>query len=72
MCAVSMIYNAFNHFPEREWDWEKINQFQDIIDRLKRLEDEMGIKDCHDPEKVKWVNNIKTYLNDTTVYPVST
>lgn len=60
MCAVSMITGTFqqmypqpNFFPPAIYP-----DFSEILKRLKAIDDKLGLADCQDAEKKKWMEAV--------------
>ena len=63
MCAVSSTYDYFRqNVPVEQWTIPAWKQFQDIIERLDKLDETLNQKDCFDPEKAKWTNEVEERL----------
>ena len=64
MCAVSVIigYLQENVLPER-WRSDDFRLLEDILAQVKRLDDALGQPDCIDPEKAKYLENIRRILD---------
>ena len=63
MCAVSVImgYMQDNVPPER-WRGDDFLLLEDILERVKRLDALLGEPDCIDPEKAKYLENVRRIL----------
>lgn len=60
MCSVSAIHDYFQKRTTPDmWNFDSLNQFQDIIRRLEALDENLGQKDCVDPAKAEWMKAIE-------------
>lgn len=63
MCSVSATYDYFRENVQvKQWTPETWIQFQQIIERLDKLDALLNQKDCFDPEKAKWINEVEERL----------
>jgi hypothetical protein len=66
MCIVSMIYDYHrDRFPEPEW-WTipKYDHFKELLKKGEEYDEKTDQKDCHDPEKAKFLKVIEDYLKE--------
>ncbi len=63
MCAVSVIhdYMRMNTAPQ-DWTRPAFNEFHEVIRRLDLLDQKLGQRDCHDPEKATWMEEVERRL----------
>lgn len=67
-----MIHEHFNKtVPFNDWHRPQLSQYQDIIERLKRLEDSLGIPPCEDKEKAKWLREVQDRLEKLEKAPLA-
>ena len=53
MCAVSVMYDYMRTaVPLHQWTRPIFNEFQEIIQKLDRLDKQLDQPDCEDPSKV--------------------
>ena len=48
--------------PVRDWTWPQFNEFEDILQRIKALEEKVGGCPCPDEDKTAFLENIKRRL----------
>jgi len=48
---------------ESAWDEEAVRLLKEAIELLKKVDKKLGDKDCADPEKMKWLQEIEERLN---------
>lgn len=63
MCAVSMVYDSYRDVPHDFWSQPKVDEFKQIIERLDRLDKALGLPECHDPAKAKWLKDLETRID---------
>ena len=44
------------------WDREAFDMLKDIMARLDKLDKKLGLEECEDPEKTKWMKGIEKRL----------
>jgi hypothetical protein len=62
MCMVSMVMDGGMLIPPEKWTKKTYSEFQEIIDRLDKLDKKLDQPDCHDPAKAEWMKNIEDRL----------
>ena len=63
MCAVSVIIGYMqDNVPPDRWRSDDFRLLEDILAKVKRLDDALGQPDCTDPEKAKYLENIRRIL----------
>jgi hypothetical protein len=63
MCVVSMVHDQFKQIPLQQWTYPIFNEYQEIIDRIKRLEDKLAVPPCEDAAKAKWMQDVRERLS---------
>ena len=48
--------------PVREWTWPQFSEFEDILRRVKELEDKVGGCPCPNEDKTAFLDDIKRRL----------
>lgn len=48
--------------PPREWTWPQFNEFEDILRRVKELEEKVGGCPCPNEDKTAFLEDIKRRL----------
>lgn len=59
MCAVSAIYDYGHNLPNDFWTADSLYQFQKMVERAKEFDVKTGQKDCEDPQKQIWIEEVK-------------
>lgn len=63
MCAVSATHDYFrSNVPLDRWDRSSWTQYQDIIERLTKLDEKFDQPDCPDPAKAAWMKEVEKRL----------
>jgi len=76
MCAVSMVYDRFGTggpnpppyvWPQTlpstlPWTPDAFAELKEIIKRLDALDKKLGLAECEDPKKAKWMATIEKRL----------
>ena len=62
MCTVSMVYDFARTIPQEQWTRPQFGEFQDLIRRLDEIDRKLGLADCADPEKAKFLESIEKRL----------
>ena len=63
MCAVSAMHDYMReNVLEAQWTRPMFSEYQDIIRRLERLDENLKQPDCSDPQKAKWMERIEKRL----------
>jgi hypothetical protein len=52
--------------PGIYWTLEMFQQFMKLLERVRKLEEEHGVPNCEDPEKLKWIDDIRRTLAGET------
>lgn len=58
MCSVSVIYDAFNQFPDSYFTLTRIERFRELVADAKQFDIETNQPDCEDEEKAKLLERI--------------
>ena len=77
MCAVSMVNDHYNHLatnvpqpwlwnqalpPSLPWTNESFSDLKDILKRLEQLDKKLGLANCEDPKKARWMKAVEKRL----------
>lgn len=62
MCSYSMVSDAFRQFPLPDWTRPTFDEAQEILRLVKRIDEKMGQKDCEDPTKAAWMQQVEERL----------
>lgn len=62
MCVVSNIVDVGRMYPRDDWDWTKWREFQDLIEKARRFDEMTKQKDCEDPAKKIWMEEVERRL----------
>lgn len=62
MCMVSAVYDYGRTIPIKQWTPDTWDRFQEILDRIKDLDDKLDQPDCHDPAKAEWMRSVEERL----------
>lgn len=44
--------------PVREWPDYQVSEIREILERLSKIEKKLGIKDCYEPEKDEFMDEL--------------
>ena len=44
------------------WSPESFNLLQEIMEKMKQLDDKLGLANCEDPKKAEWMKSIEARL----------
>jgi|HubBroStandDraft_4_1064222.scaffolds.fasta_scaffold04643_1 hypothetical protein len=61
MCFVSVVTASIpNQYlaPISQWDFQTVNDFQEVIKRLDAIDKRLGARDCVDPVKEKFFEEL--------------
>ena len=66
MCVLSMVHDYYRDKGDffynpytGNWDYEAIALLKQAIDILEKLDKKLGDKECKDPEKTKWLQEME-------------
>lgn len=63
MCSVSVIHDYWqNNTTPQQWTRPMLDEYQQIIKRLDKLDEALGQKDCIDPAKAAWMREVEERL----------
>jgi hypothetical protein len=63
MCVMSMVHDYFQqHTVPAQWNPEAVQAFERVAKMLDELDKMLGQKECFDPFKAVWFENIKAEL----------
>ena len=78
MCVVSMVSDWYNDEWRRTnppiqpwpqvapvtlpWDQTTYNLLQEIMKKMKELDEKLGLPNCEDPKKAEWMKSIEKRL----------
>ena len=63
MCAVSAIHDfVHDHMPYQNWDRTALDQYKELVRRLKEVDDKLGLPDC-DPTKGEFLKMIERKID---------
>lgn len=64
MCSVSVIQHYMGTSTEpAQWTRPMLNEYQEIIRRLDKLDGQLGQPDCVDPAKEAWMREVEARLD---------
>jgi hypothetical protein len=76
MCAVSMVSQHYGDQQEWQkpfpwpttvpntlpWNNDSYKLLQEIMIKMKEMDEKLGLKDCEDPKKAEWMKSIEDRL----------
>jgi archaellum component FlaC len=63
MCSYSMVHDWAMKLPPQVWDRPLLSQYEDMIRRLKAIDDKLNLPDC-DPNKGQFLDDIRRRVED--------
>lgn len=63
MCTYSMVHEFMHqHIPDDWWTRPRLNEYEELIRRLKEIDDKLGLPDCN-PNKGEFLEEIRRRLD---------
>lgn len=70
MCAVSRVVDYMaTRIPVADWKRPEYDLLMEILDKLNKLDERLGQPDCLDPEKAKYLQQIRDSLTSPSDLP---
>ena len=64
MCAVSVVLDNYrNNVPMYMWTRETYEDFRDILERMKKLDERLAQPPCEDASKAEWLEHVEKRLD---------
>lgn len=63
MCMVSAIFESGRQIDYSLWSRPTLQEFLDLVEKVKELDRKLNQKDCEDPQKAIWIQEIKDRLD---------
>lgn len=51
MCVMSMVLKVGREYPREKWTKPSFDEYKDLLDKIKRIDEILEQPDCHDPNK---------------------
>jgi hypothetical protein len=48
--------------PTLPWNEDSFKLLQEIMEKMKKLDEKLGLPDCEDPKKAEWMESIEKRL----------
>lgn len=66
MCVVSMMIDSAGAQwpPIRQWPYQEAQDFSEIIRKLSEMDEKLGAKDCYDPKKEKFLQELADRITE--------
>jgi hypothetical protein len=60
MCIVSMVTRGIGeqYPPLKQWPYQQVVDMSEVLKKLDVLDKKLGKKDCHEPEKDKFLKDL--------------
>jgi len=61
MCVVSMMVDSMQQQwpPINQWPAQQVVDISAILEAIRRLDEKLGARDCHDPKKDKFLQELE-------------
>lgn len=64
MCTYSLVHEFMNkNIPENWWTIPRLNEYDELIRRLKEIDDKLNLPDCN-PNKGEFLEEIRRRLTN--------
>lgn len=62
MCTTSMAADFAGCLPPNVWTSDTYSQFLQLMAKLQQIDAKLGLPNCEDQEKLKWMKSIEDRL----------